>query len=201
MCKFRFRLVYWIDIHSIEHSYGWSVGTFCRALCRNGWTDWIAVWVVYSGGPNEAKFNHIRQVAPMCPHGRAHWRHLANTTEMSVRGRDAVFCQITLTTCFYCGNIWVVPEVMVLGCSSWNKTEVSCGCRTCRFSFATRLALLTWMHSGVNQTWCLSTSHMVYCILTICHMIYCNYTGLLYLGIKTLWKFHSWYSGNDSQSY
>ena len=28
------------------------------------------------------KFNHIRQVAPMCPHGRAHWRHLANTTEL-----------------------------------------------------------------------------------------------------------------------
>jgi len=25
------------------------------------------------------EFNHIRQVTPMCPHGRAHWRHLVNT--------------------------------------------------------------------------------------------------------------------------
>jgi len=46
------------------------------------------------------KFNHIRQVAPMCPHGRAQWRHLANTIEPSVCGGDAVLCQITLTTCY-----------------------------------------------------------------------------------------------------
>jgi len=36
----------------------------------------------------------------MCSHGRAHWRHLANTIELSVCGGDAVLCQITLTTCF-----------------------------------------------------------------------------------------------------
>jgi len=41
--------------------------------------------------------NHIRHVAPICPHGRTHWRHLANTTEPSVCGGDAVLCQITLT--------------------------------------------------------------------------------------------------------
>jgi len=35
----------------------------------------------------------------MCPHGTAHWCHLANTIEPSVRGGDAVLCQITLTTC------------------------------------------------------------------------------------------------------
>jgi len=28
------------------------------------------------------RFNSIRQVAPMCPHGRAHWHHLANTVEL-----------------------------------------------------------------------------------------------------------------------
>jgi len=32
------------------------------------------------------KFNRIRQVVPMCPHGRAHWCHLVNTIEPSVCG-------------------------------------------------------------------------------------------------------------------
>ena len=48
--------------------------------------------------------NPIRQVAPMCPFMRAHWRHMANTTEMSTCGSDAVLCQITLTTCYYHGE-------------------------------------------------------------------------------------------------
>ena len=50
-------------------------------------------WVVDSRGPKKA------QVAPMCPDGRAHWRHVTNTIEPSVRSDDAVLCQITLTTC------------------------------------------------------------------------------------------------------
>jgi len=53
-------------------------------------------------GRRKHKFNHIHQVAPMCPHGRAYWRLLANTTEPSVCGGDAVLCQITLTTCLIC---------------------------------------------------------------------------------------------------
>jgi len=59
------------------------------------------------GGPGlsglvleEAQFNRVRQVAPIHPHRRAHWRHLANTTEPSVCGGDAVLCQITVTSCF-----------------------------------------------------------------------------------------------------
>ena len=32
--------------------------------------------------------------------GGAHWRQLANTTERSVRGGDAVSCQVTLTAVF-----------------------------------------------------------------------------------------------------
>jgi len=35
----------------------------------------------------------------MCPHAMAHWRHLANTIELSVCGGDAALCQLTLTTC------------------------------------------------------------------------------------------------------
>jgi len=75
---------------------------FCRELCRNGWTNGCAVWVVDSGRPKEAQVQSysIRQVAPMCPHGRAHWRRLANMIEPSICGSDAVWCQINLTTCF-----------------------------------------------------------------------------------------------------
>ena len=32
--------------------------------------------------------------------GGAHWRHLLNTIKSSMYGGDAVFCQITLTTCY-----------------------------------------------------------------------------------------------------
>jgi len=36
----------------------------------------------------------------LCPHGKAHWHHLANTTEPSICGGDVVLCQTTLTTCY-----------------------------------------------------------------------------------------------------
>ena len=38
----------------------------------------------------------------MCPHGKARWRHLVNTTEPSVCGGDAALCQeihVTLVEC------------------------------------------------------------------------------------------------------
>jgi len=54
-----------------------------------------------SDGASMQNFNRIRQVAPMCRHGRAHWRHLANTIEPSVCGGDAVLCQITSIACYY----------------------------------------------------------------------------------------------------
>ena len=62
--------------------------TLCHELCKNGWTDRDAVWVVDSGGSKKA-----------CIRWGAHWRHLANTIEPSMCGGDAVYCQITLTTC------------------------------------------------------------------------------------------------------
>jgi len=61
-------------------------------------------------GRKKHEFNRIHQVAPMCPHGRAHSRH--HTIEPSACGGDAFLCQITLTTCFFCmrmkylGNGW-----------------------------------------------------------------------------------------------
>jgi len=48
------------------------------------------------------RFDHICQVAPLRPHGKAHWRHLGNTVELSICGGDAVSFQITLTTCCCC---------------------------------------------------------------------------------------------------
>jgi len=51
------------------------------------------------------KFYRIRQVAPMCSYGRAHWRHLANTIEPSVCSGNVALRQITLTTCY----LWPLP--------------------------------------------------------------------------------------------
>jgi len=45
------------------------------------------------------KFNRIRQVAPMCSHGRTRCRQLSNSIEASVYGGDAPRQIITLTTC------------------------------------------------------------------------------------------------------
>jgi len=50
-------------------------------------------------GQRKHKFNRVCQVAPMYPHVMAHWRHLANTIELSVCGGDAALCQLALTTC------------------------------------------------------------------------------------------------------
>jgi len=38
----------------------------------------------------------------------AHWRHPANTTELSMCGGSAVLCQITLTTCFI--YLWQIND-------------------------------------------------------------------------------------------
>jgi len=52
-----------------------SIGTLCRELCVNCWTDRDAVWAVDSGEPKEP-----------CFRWGVHWHHLANTTEPSVCG-------------------------------------------------------------------------------------------------------------------
>jgi len=62
-----------------------------RSICHNGLRTRV--------GQRKHNFNRIRQVVPMCRHGRAYWRHLANTIKLSICGGDAVLCQIILTTC------------------------------------------------------------------------------------------------------
>jgi len=46
-------------------------------------------------GRRKHMFHRFRQVALMCPHGRAHWRHLANTIEPVVYA--AAMCNISVT--------------------------------------------------------------------------------------------------------
>jgi len=57
----------------------------------------LTTWV----GRMKHKFNRIRQVAPKCPHGTAHWRHMANTIKPSVCGGNAALCQSILTIYIY----------------------------------------------------------------------------------------------------
>jgi len=64
-----------------------------RSICR------LDCGIVDSGGPKEAQVQSYSPGGPMCPHGKARWRHLANTIEPSVCGGDVVSCEITLTTC------------------------------------------------------------------------------------------------------
>jgi len=58
-------------------------------------------------GPNEMLFagqTRVRQRTIILVAG-THWRLLTNAIEPSVCGGDAVFCQITLTTCCYYYNL------------------------------------------------------------------------------------------------
>jgi len=65
----------------------------CCVLCKTAEPIDLPFGLWTRVGRRKHKFNHIRQVAPMCPDGRAHWRQLANTIEPSVCGGDAVLCQ------------------------------------------------------------------------------------------------------------
>ena len=66
--------------------------------------SWLAqdmpghVWRSYSkelsGGSTGTVYMPI-----WCTRWGGHWRHLANTTEPSVCGSNAAFCEIALTTC------------------------------------------------------------------------------------------------------
>jgi len=64
------------------------------------------------------KFNRICKVATLCPDGKAHWRHLANTIELSICGGDALLCQVTLTACCFslsCTSVALVLHSSVPG--------------------------------------------------------------------------------------
>jgi len=75
--------------------------TFCCDCAKMAESIDLAFRLWTRVGWRKHKFNRIRRVAPMCPHGRVHWCNLANTTEPSVCGGNAALRQITLTTCYY----------------------------------------------------------------------------------------------------
>jgi len=67
--------------------------TLCRELCTKKaeaidlpFGLWTRV------GRRKHKFSRIHQVAPMCPHGGAYCRQLANTIELSMCDGDALHC-------------------------------------------------------------------------------------------------------------
>jgi len=72
-------------------------------------------------GRRKHKFSRIRQMAPMCPHERAHWCHTANRIEPSICGGNVALFQITLTTYYKRSEPavqdWSFP---VLSTGSWN---------------------------------------------------------------------------------
>ena len=47
---------------------------------------------------NEVELDGLKET---CIRWRAHWRHLANTTEPTICGSDVALCRITLTTYHY----------------------------------------------------------------------------------------------------
>ena len=58
---------------------------------------------LWSGvGRSKHKFDCICQVAPMCPHGREHWRNLANTIEPSVCGGDVALLPHAVNCVRFC---------------------------------------------------------------------------------------------------
>jgi len=74
----------------------WAVQKWLNRLICLPFGLWTRV------GRRKQNFTRIRQVLPMCPHGRSHWCHPANMTEPSICGSDVVLCQITLTTSWLC---------------------------------------------------------------------------------------------------
>jgi len=82
--------------------------TFCRELHKNGWTDRFSVWFVDCRWLKEAR---VQSYSPMCPSGRAHWRHLANTIEplstAAIRclQRRLALRQITLPLVVVCSRL------------------------------------------------------------------------------------------------
>ena len=83
--------------------------TFCRELCKNGWNDRDAVWVIGSGGPKET-----------CVTRGAHWRNLANTIEPSVCGGNAALGNR------YIKLLWTLVTIVVVKNEEWKLFLLCC---------------------------------------------------------------------------
>jgi len=56
--------------------------------CKNNWSDWDAMWDLYSSGPKE-----------VCVTRGSHWRHQVNTTESSMFGGPAKMAELIHMPC------------------------------------------------------------------------------------------------------
>ena len=65
--------------------------SICRLGCGLQWTEGCTSSIVFA-----------RWRAPMCPHGRKHCRHLANTIEPSVYGGKAPYVKLIGPPCYLC---------------------------------------------------------------------------------------------------
>jgi len=105
-----------------------SIGTSAVSCARTAeLIDWpFGLWTRWAEGSTRS-----------IDHGKAQWRHLANTIEPSVCGGDAVLCQITLTTCYaYTLHIFKCLFLLVLisqGLSGFH------GCKFCILRFVSSL--------------------------------------------------------------
>ena len=69
----------------------------CCERCKNGSTNWLAFGLWTRVGRRKHKLNRIREVVPVCPHRKEHWRrvhwsHLANMKYINILWHSFNFC-------------------------------------------------------------------------------------------------------------
>ena len=95
----------------VAHCKGYGISVSCAEMAEPidlPFGLWTRV------GRRKHMFNHIRQVAPMCPHGRTHWRHLMNTVEPSICSSDAGAYVKLLWPLVLCDSCWDSNPVFLL---------------------------------------------------------------------------------------
>ena len=83
------RQFWWIGAPIVNYSHFLPLAVqkgLNRSICH------FSLWTRM--GQRMQKFSRISQVAPMCPHGGTHCRHLSNNIEPSVYGGDAPYVKL-----------------------------------------------------------------------------------------------------------
>ena len=112
------------------------------------------------------KFHSILQVAPMCSHGRAHWRQLVNMIEQSICGDNAALCQIALTTCYsFCCPLFCTLSFHSLSLLITSSSVSAITTKSSSYNSSQGKATLNYLdmasmtitdNSGLNaEPWCL----------------------------------------------
>jgi len=83
-----------IQISPWEGAIWGDTATFCHVLCKSAEPIYLPFGFWTQVGRRMHKFSRIRQVVPMCPDVRTHFRRLANTTKPSVCGDDTPYVKL-----------------------------------------------------------------------------------------------------------